>query len=170
MFSITVEEIKESFAAARNLNAALKNLLKKESRATPAVASFAKEFRAAASSGKSAPSDLFIERNFEAKQFFFVGAARYAFPELVESTVGSIVSKYADDFNATYERQDDGSVNVTNSKRFKEIVQEVLTIIRKDLKAAELPDNNFMQTALLATVFELDVLNEVMKVLESDRS
>lgn len=166
MLPTTVEEIQESFAAAKNLNSALKNLLKKESSATPAVAHFAKDFRAAASSGKSAQRDLFIERNFETKQFFFLGAARYAFPELIESTVGTIVSKYADDFNATYERQD-GGVQVTDAARFKEIVNAVQATIKKDLKAAGLPVNNFMQSALLATVFELDVLNEVMKVIEA---
>jgi hypothetical protein len=164
MVKPTVEEAQESFAAAKNLNAALKNLLKRESSATPAVASFAKDFRVAVGSGKSGPRDLFIERNFEGKQFFFMGAVRYAFPELIESTVGAIVNRFADEFNATYERQD-GSVTVTDAKRFKEIVNEVLAIVNKDLKAAELPVNAFMQVALLATVFEFDVLNEVMKVV-----
>lgn len=163
MLKPTVEEVKESFAAAKNLNAALKNLLKRESSGSSAVAGFAKDFRVAVTSGKSAPRDYFIERNFENKQFFFMGAVRYAFPELVDSTVGAIVNKFADEFNATYERHD-GAVTVTNTKRFKEIVNEVQTIIQKDLKAAELPVNTFMQVALLATVFELDVLNEVMKV------
>lgn len=166
MLPTTVQEIQESFAAAKNLNAALKNLLKKESSATPAVANFAKDFRAAVSSGKSASRDLFIERNFETKQFFFLGAARYAFPELVESTVGAIVAKYADEFNATYQRQDDG-VKVTDAARFKEIVNAVRATIRNDVKAAGLPVNNFMESALLATVFEFDVLNEVMKVIEA---
>jgi hypothetical protein len=164
MLTPTVEEAQESFAAAKNLNAALKNLLKRESSGAPAVASFAKDFRTAVSSGKDTQRDLFIERNFESKRFFFIGAVRYAFPEIVESTVGTIVSKYADDFNATYERVD-GGITVTNAKRFQEIVLDVLSIITKDLKAAELPDNAFMQSALLATVFELDVLNEVMKVV-----
>jgi len=164
MLTPTIEEAKESFASAKNLNAALKNLLKRESSGAPAVASFAKEFRAAVSSGKGATRDLFIERNFENKQFFFLGAVRYAFPELVESTVGSIVTKYADEFNATYERSD-GAVKVTNAKRFKEIVGEVGEAIKKDLKANDLPVNSFMQSALLAAVFELDVLNDVMQVV-----
>lgn len=164
MLTVTVDEVKESFAAAKNLNAALKNLLKRESSNAPAVATFAKEFRAAAGSGKSAPRDLFIERNFPSKQFFFMGTVRYAFPELIESTVGSIVSRYADDFNATYERHDSG-IKVTDTKRFKEIVGEVLAIVKKALTAADLPANNFMQSSLLTTVFELDVLDEVMKVV-----
>jgi hypothetical protein len=119
----------------------------------------------AASSGKSAQRDLFIERNFDSKQFFFIGSVRYAFPELVDSCVGAIVERYADDFNSTYDRGESG-VTVTNPKRFQEVVKEVQEIIRRDVKAAELPDNNFMRSALLATVFEFDVLQEVMKVLE----
>jgi hypothetical protein len=160
----TLEEAKQVFAAAPNLNAALKNLLKREgARGAPAVVAFAKEFRAAAVNG--AKRDLYIERNFDSKEFFFLGTVRYTFPQLIESSVGAIVDKYADDFNKTYERHEDG-VRVINPDRFREIVVAVLGIIRDDIKAAELPDNNFMQRALLATVFELDVLNEVLKVLE----
>ncbi len=164
MLTPTIEEAKESFAAAKNLNAALKNLLKRESSGAPAVASFAKDFRFVVSSGKNIQRDLFIERNFEERRLFFIGAVRYAFPELVESTVGSVVAKYADEFNSTYERVD-GGIKVTDAKRFEEIVKDVLAIISRDLKAADLPSNAFMQSALLAAVFEIDVLAEVMKVL-----
>jgi hypothetical protein len=165
MFQSTVDEVKEAFAAAKNLNAALKNLLKKEGSGTPQVVGFAKEFRNAVSSGKSGPRDFFIEKNYPAKELFFMGAVRYAFPEIVESTVGSIVEKFADQFNATYERHDDG-IKVTDTAGFKKIAKEVHGIIASDLKAAELPTNNFMQNALLATVFEVDVFAEVIKVLE----
>lgn len=165
MLKSTVQEVKDAFAAAKNLNAALKNLLKKESSGTPQIAVFAKEFRAAAGSGKSGPRDLFIEKNYPERELYFMGAIRYAFPELIESTVGSIITKYADDFNETYERNDD-VVKVTNAAGFKKIVKEVHEIVKKDLTAAEVPNNTFMQNALLATVFEVDVLAEVMKVLE----
>ena len=47
MINCTVEEAKETFAASRNLNAALKNLLKKEGANSPAIAPFAKDFRVA---------------------------------------------------------------------------------------------------------------------------
>lgn len=165
MLKSNVQEVQESFAAAKNLNAALKNLLKKESSGTPQIVSFAKEFRAAAGSGKSGPRDLFIERNYPEKELYFMGAIRYAFPELIEATVGAIIENYADDFNATYERKDD-KVAVTNAAGFKKIVKEVHEIVKRDLKAAEVPSNSFMQNALLATVFEVDVLAEVMKVLD----
>jgi hypothetical protein len=165
MLRSTVDEVKESFAAAKNLNAALKNLLKKEGSGTPQVVGFAKDFRNAVSSGKNGPRDFFIEKNYPAKELFFLGAVRYAFPELVEGVVGAIVNKYADDFNSTYQRNDDG-IKVTDAAAFKKIVKEVHGIIKNDLKAAEVPNNNFMQSAILATVFEVDVLAEVMKVLE----
>ena len=165
MLKSTVKDAQDAFAAARNLNAALKNLLKKESSNTPQIAAFAKDFRSAVMSGKSAPRDLFIERNYPAKEFYFLGAVRYACPEIVENTVGSNVNKYADDFNQTYERSDDG-VKVVNTSRFAEIVKDVHLMVKNDLNAAELPVNNFMQNAILATVFEFDVLSEVMKVLE----
>jgi ribosomal protein S17E len=165
MLQSTVDEVKEAFAAAKNLNAALKNLLKKEGSSSPQIVGFAKDFRNAASSGKSGPRDFFIEKHYPAKELFFMGAVRYAFPELVDATVGAIVEKFADQFNATYERNDDG-IKVTNSAGFKKIAKEVHGIITSDLKAAELPTNNFMHNALLATVFEVDVFAEVMKVLD----
>jgi hypothetical protein len=165
MLKSTVQEVQESFAAAKNLNSALKNLLKKESSGTPQIASFAKEFRAAAGSGKSGPRDLFIEKNYPEKELYFMGAIRYAFPELIESTVGSIIGKYADEFNATYEREED-KITVKDAAAFKKIVKAVHEIVKKDLTAAEVPNNPFMQNALLATVFEVDVLAEVMKVIE----
>ena len=164
MLPSSVKEVQDVFALAKNLNAALKNLLKKESKNAPQVASFAKEFRAAVATGKVASRDLFIERNFPAKEYFFIGAARYAFPELVENTVGGILSKYADTFNATYERAEDG-VKVTDPESFSRISNDVRAIIQRDLSAAELPVNSFMQNALLSAVFEVDVLAEVMKVL-----
>jgi hypothetical protein len=164
MLPSSVQEVQEAFAAAKNLNAALKNLLKREGSATPEVVGFAKDFRAAAGAGKSAPRDLFIERHFPAKELYFMGAIRYAFPELIESTVGTVIEKYADDFNSTYSRSDDGVV-VKDAARFKKIVKEVQEIIKSDLKAAEVPANNFMQNAVLAAIFEVDVLSEVMKVV-----
>jgi hypothetical protein len=164
MLQSSVKELQDSFAAAKNLNAALKNLLKKESASSPQIVSFAKEFRAAAGSGKSAPRDLFIERNYPAKELYFIGAARYAFPELVDGTVGGIISKYADAFNATYERTENG-IQVKDTASFKKIVKEVQAIVQSDIKAAELPVTNFMQNALLSSVFEVDVLAEVMKAL-----
>jgi hypothetical protein len=164
MLRSTVQEVQEAFATAKNLNAALKNLLKKESSGAPHVASFAKEFRQAVSSGKSAPRDLYIERNYPDKELLFMGTVRYAFPDLIDATVGTIITKYADSFNATYERVDE-AVSVKNRSEFEKIVKEVHSIIKRDLKAAEVPDNAFMQNALLATVFEPDVFAEVVKVL-----
>lgn len=166
MLSSSVQEVQEAFAAAKNLNAALKNLLKKESANSPQVVSFAKDFRAAAGSGKSAPRDLFIERNYPSKEFFFIGAARYAFPDLIESTVGAILNKYAEEFNATYERTDNG-IKVSDVAGFARIAKDVQQIIERDIKAAELPLNNFMRNSVLSTVFEADVLAEVMKVLSN---
>jgi hypothetical protein len=164
MMHSSAAEASEVFAQARNLNAALKNLLKKESSAGQQVVSFAKDFRNAIASGKSAPRDLFIERYFESKEPFFIGAVRYAFPELFEASVGAVIDKYADTFNATYERTEQG-IKITDQKRFEEIVKEVNQLVTKDIKAAELPNNNFIRKALLTAIFEYEVFVEVAKVL-----
>jgi hypothetical protein len=164
MLKSNVEDVKEAFAAAKNLNAALKNLLKKESANAPHVATFAKEFRQAVSSGKSAPRDTYIERNYPEKELLLMGAIRYAFPDLIEASVGAIITKYADNFNATYDRVEQGIV-VKDRAGFMRIANEVREIIANDLKAAQVPNNTFMQTAVLASVFEPDVFAEVMQGL-----
>lgn len=164
MLPTTSTELSEAFSAANNLNAALKNFLKREGNNGAQVVAFAKDFRNAVSGGRSAAIQFFIEKNYPGKEMYFMGVARYAFPEVIESTVSEIIEKYAEDFNATYVREEQG-ITVKDSKAFGRIVSEVKAVIESRLRAAEVPTNNFMQNSLLASVFEVDVLAEVMKVL-----
>ena len=164
MLPTTIDEIEQGFCKAKNLNSALKGFLKREGSANPQAASFAKDFRAAAGSGKAPAIRAFVERNYPKREIFFVGLARYAHPELVESVVGRIIDTHADAFNATYDRGENG-IKVTDAATFKKIVKEVDSIIEQGLKGAELPPSNFMKSVLLASVFEPDVLGEALKVL-----
>lgn len=165
MLPTTIDEVEQSFAKAKNLNSALKNFLKREGTANPQAAAFAKDFRAVAGSGKSAAIRAFLERNYPKREIFFVGLARYAHPELVESTVGKIIDTHADAFNSTYERGE-GDISIKDSAAFKKIVKDVEKLIDQGLASAELPSSNFMKNTLLASVFEPDVLGEVLKALK----
>lgn len=164
MLPTTVSDVQDAFANAKNLNAALKNFLKRESRSGEQVASFAKDFRAAVSTGRTTAINGFIEKNFPRKEVYFLGVARYAFPELVESCVGRIIDQHAEAFNKTYERLEQG-ISIKDAKTFGSIVREVRQMVKRDLQAAELPVNGFLENALLSSVFEIDVLTEVMNEL-----
>ncbi len=127
MLPTTIDEIEQGFCKAKNLNSALKGFLKREGSANPQAASFAKDFRAAAGSGKAPAIRAFVERNYPKREIFFVGLARYAHPELVESVVGRIIDTHADAFNATYDRGEDG-IKVTDAATFKKIVKDYLIL------------------------------------------
>ena len=162
MFPTTIDEVEGAFASAKNLNAALKSFLKREGRGGPQIPSFAKDFRSAVGTGRPAAVKFFIEQNYSKREVFFVGLIRYVFPEAVESIVTKIFDTYADEFNTTYSKSDDG-VTVTNPARFKEISASVVGLVEDGLRGAELPVNNFMKNSLLVCVFESDVLQEVFK-------
>jgi hypothetical protein len=165
MLETTVDEVTTALTGAKNLNAALKSFLKREGTQTPQVASFAKEFRGVVSSGRPEPVRMFIEQNYEKRPMYFLGLARYAYPELIETVVGKIIEQHAETFNATYERAEQG-ITVTDAKGFGSIVKSVAQMIDDGLKSESLPASNFMRNAVMASVFEPDVLTEVLKVVK----
>ena len=165
MLETNVEEVTAALTSAKNLNAALKSFLKREGTQTPQVAIFAKEFRGVVSSGRPEPVRLFIEQNYDKRPMYFLGVARYAYPELIEAVVGKIIEQHAETFNKTYARADQG-ITVTDSKGFASIVKNVAQMIDEGLTASGVPASNFMRNAIMASVFEPDVLTEVLKVVK----
>jgi len=165
MLETNVEEVTVALTSAKNLNAALKSFLKREGTQTPQVATFAKEFRGVVTSGRPEPVRVFIEQNYEKRPMYFLGVARYAYPELIEAVVGKIIEQHAETFNTTYERAEQG-IKVTDAKAFGAIVKSVSQMIDEGLKASGAPTSNFMRNAIMASVFEPDVLTEVLKVVK----
>ena len=164
MLETSVDEVASALVNAKNLNAALKSFLKREGNSAPHVATFAKEFRGVASKGKSEPIRLFVEQNYPRRAVYFLGLARSAYTELVETAVGTIIERYAEEFNSTYEKTDSG-ITVTNKAGFAKIVKEALSLIDESIAAAQAPSSNFMRNAIMASVFEPDVLEEVVKIV-----
>ena len=165
MLDTTVDEVTTALTSAKNLNSALKSFLKREGTQTPQVAVFAKEFRVVVSSGRPEPVRLFIEQNYDKRPMYFLGLARYAYADLVETIVGKIIEQYADTFNTTYERAEQG-IKVTDAKTFAVIVQSASQMIDDGLATSGAPTSNFMRNAIMASVFEPDVLTEVLKVVK----
>ncbi len=158
-------EIVEVLLVAKNLNAALKNLIKREGDGNPEVVSFAKDLRARISGSKfnSDSVESFVEKSLERERHgFFLGLARYAFADVIDPVVEDVIGRFADTFNTTYERTDAGVV-VKLPEQFKEIVDEVVRIADEALEAAKIPVNSYSRTTMFATVFEADVLEEVQK-------
>lgn len=165
MLETNVDEVTTALTSAKNLNSALKSFLKREGTQTPQVAVFAKEFRGIVSSGRPEPVRLFIEQNYDKRPMYFLGLARYAYADVVESVVGKIIEQHADTFNTTYERAEQG-ITVTDAKTFGSIVKSVAQMIDDGLKTSGAPTSNFMRNAIMASVFEPDVLTEVLKVVK----
>lgn len=164
MLETSIDEVAATLTGAKNLNSALKAYLKKEGTNAPQIVQFAKEFRGIVASGRAEPIRNFIERNYSKRPMVFLGLVRYAYSDVIEAIVGKIIDKYADDFNKTYERVAD-DLKVTNSKSFGSIVKGVGVMIDDELTKAGVAQSNFMRNAIMASVFEPDVLQEVMKVI-----
>ena len=163
MFEANVDDVVGAFLAAKNPNSAVKNFLKKE-KSSSAIARLAKDFKVAAASNRPEALKEFVSRNLSGNEEIFLAIARYAHIEFVSSTVEEIISKYADRFNATYEKKEAG-INVTDKKGFSSIVKEVATLVESGLKKSELPVTEFMKQSVIGYVFEEDVKAAVLQEL-----
>ena len=161
MQQISLEEVDTAFASAKNLNAALKNFLKREAQGNRNIEQFAKEFRAAAATGQVSS---FLGRAFPKFEIYLFAVVRYAYAEEFTRIVQKVVDKYADEFNATYSVGDKG-ITVLDKLRFSAIAKEVDAIIETDLGAAGVPANAFMKRAAMQAIFDAAVLTEVLAVL-----
>jgi hypothetical protein len=166
MLDTNVDEIDGALAAAKNLNAALKKFLRVEGTSSPQVNAFAKDFRGAVSRGRPEAVRGFIEKNFPKRELYFLGVVRYAHAEFFEGVLGDVFREYADRFNATYEKTSSG-VKLSDEKEFSSIARAVLDMVSERIKAAELPESNFLKKAMLVSIFEQEVLAEVVKVLRA---
>jgi len=164
MLDTNFEEVHISFKAAKNLNAALKTLLKRESKNGDPIEGFVKDFRPLVQSENEEKIKGFIEKNFAKREMYFYALARYAYPEFYTSVIEKIFNTYAEEFNATYKKVEQG-IEVTNKPEFAKIVKTVGKLIDEQLKESEMPVTNFFKKSVMVCVFEADVLKEVVKVL-----
>lgn len=168
MLQTTIEDVESSLQAAPNLNAAVKNLLKREAQGqgSEQLVAFAKECRDVVQSRRDGALRSFIEKNYPRREAFFLGLARYAHSPTFTAVIENIFNEYAAEFNSTYETGTD-SISVTNPERFAAIVKGVSVMIDDGLRAAGLPINNFLKNSLLVSIFEPQVLQAVIPVLET---
>lgn len=164
MLDTTLEEAQSAFDAAKNVNSAVKNFLKREGNTNPALARFAKDFRTAATSGRAESLQAFVAKHYPAQELPLLVIARYAHSEFVEQVAYQIIDQHAEAFNKTYSSSEDG-VTVKDEKEFLAIVKQVLKTINDSLKSKELPQSNFMRRIVAMSVFDEQVFAEVLKRL-----
>lgn len=153
----TPEDVIKLIRGARNLNAAVKKLLKAEGDSNPRAAKFAKDLRDVFAVKNPAFGDKFVHNNFAEYQAEMIAVIKYAYSENLMAIAGQVFEKYGDDFNNTY--ADDGEkVTVSDQKNFDRIFKEVTQIIDSSLKAMEIDCGPLMRSTLLATIFEPRVL------------
>lgn len=164
MNEVTVEEVVDAFSKSKNINSALKNLLKREDNLPDSLARLAKNFRATLSGiAMSGASKLFIKNHYKNNEHFFLVASRYAHLEFFDNLLGLIVDEFGEEFNSTYKSNND-SIEITDKKSFDRIVQQVGTKTEAAIQNANLPNSPFMKLTFYNSLFDPLVLKEVVKV------
>lgn len=163
MEQYTTSDIVGAFEAAPNLNAALKNFLKREIRRGDPTERLAKSFKVAISSKRADARREFIEKHADTNARFFLAVGKYAYGSSVDAISEDIISRHAEAFNATYDRSDDG-VTVTDRDGFNRIIQMVRAELEEGLQSHGLPNSGFMLSILHHWIFDEDVLQEVLRV------
>lgn len=158
------QEIATVLSTADNMNAALKTFLKREARSDNSVEPFVKSLRSVVARNRDGELLAYIEKLYPAYEAYFSPLFSYAFPKVRDAIATAVVEQYGDTFNATYERREKG-IQVTKSAEFSSIAREVLVKVEQGLDQAGVPRNNFSVSAMLAAIFEPDVLVKVLEIL-----
>jgi ribosomal protein S17E len=157
VFSFTTEDVVGSLKRAGNINAALKNFLKREVRRGDPAERFVKDLREVMVGKDETRALNYIEKRRPGFDSHLVAIGSYAHSEMVMVLANQIVEKYADRFNATYEVKDE-DIAVKDKKEFESIMKEVSGVITQTLKEAGFGDSVFMQSVIFSTVFDRPVL------------
>ena len=160
MLKYTFDEMREAVEGAKNLNAAIKKILKSESTLLPKSTKFLKELRTACGFKDPLRKIEYLRGkadDFETEILVVIGQAYF---QPVSELTSEIANEYADKFNNTYYKDGD-SINITDKKTFEKIVNEVLLKIDQGLQKRALPVNGFMKNVMLKNIFDAEVLKEV---------
>lgn len=160
-FSFTTDDIVESLKRSENLNAALKHFLKREVRRGDPAERFVKDLRDVFTAKDPSRALGFIEKKRPAFDSHLVAIGGYAHGEIVMGIANAIVEKYADRFNATYTVVGE-DIEVKDTAGFDTIVGEAIALVTARLTEAGFGDSPFMQSVVLATVFDRPVLRYLL--------
>ncbi|RMD84606.1 MAG: hypothetical protein D6808_06730 [Candidatus Dadabacteria bacterium] len=161
LIEFTVADVVEVLSCARNLNAAIKNCLKREVPKGDPQEKFLKKLRECWKREGQERKEHFIRKEGGAYRESLLILACYAHSDFVKGISEKLVEKYADEFNETYEIKGEG-ISFKDAKQFKNLVKEILNEIKEGLKEEGLPQNPFMLNAVMAFIFEEPVLKVII--------
>ena len=165
MSNITSTEVLQTFEGANNINAAFKKFLKNDVANDPVNLKFIKNLKQVFGSKESALKEAFITKHLPDFEPHFLVIGRYAYVDPVDTVTEEVITRYAEEFNTTYVKNEQG-VELKNAERFKQIVLEVMAILNQRFEAQTLPRSNFMKIIVLNSIFDAEVLKVVMPLVE----
>lgn len=162
MLECTADDITTCLLKAPNINAAVKNFLKREVKKGDPAEKFAKNLKDILTSSDEKRSLQFISEAMPKFVNHLYSVACYAYFDVVGKLASSVVEKYADDFNATFE-VNDGKLSYKDEAKFKKIADEALAILRTGLKENGFGDSPFMKNVTMLSIFERPVIEVLAK-------
>jgi hypothetical protein len=161
VYEFNTEQVFAAFNKAPNINAAIKNYLKRwATNQGPEAARFAKDLREVMTGRAPEAAKALIDKNLSKRRDTLLAIGACAHAELIDQVTAAIIEQYADDFNATYSAAGE-SITVNKERDFEAIVEKALAQIEKLLAAQELPDSKFLKAIAVSAIFEPAVLKEM---------
>lgn len=153
---IDIEEIKTGILNSNNLNAALKNVLKKEAEKGSSLEKFSKALRKATSAKNEKVLKNTLDQYAEKYKPESILILRYVYDKEITEISNLIIEKFGEEFNSTYENKDE-LISLTNEDRFNEIINEVKELSQKKLKEYNMQPNTLNKFILFDTLFDKPV-------------
>ena len=168
MIAYETSDAVECFANARNLNAAVKKIIKSDSSKDPKTARFSKALKTAIKSPKEDSISAFVERAREDYEEHLFLAIRHAYSEQLDQILDGVIEKHAEEFNNTYIVDPmTGTITISDEGSFKSIGEQAIKMITDSVDAADIPSNGFMKKTAVYSLFDravLEALEERVKL------
>lgn len=161
MLPFTTQDAVQVLKKSGNLNASLKNFLKREVKNGDPAGRFVKDLRELSDSSDTTRLENYIERSRAKFELQLVAIGAHAHAETIEGIAGKVTEKFADTFNETYKLTDSG-VEVTDKKNFDQIVKQAFLLIDSDLKERGFGDSTYIKNSVLLTIFDKRVLDHIL--------
>jgi hypothetical protein len=159
------QNVVESLRNAKNLNAAVKNFLKREVGGDAKIGQFAKDLRAAFESRLPERAEQFVSKALPNQEIPLLSIVRYAYAEGLAQIVESIANEHADNFAKTYAAKNDG-IELVDKKNFEAILTKVANSLGDLLTSQSIPKNNFMKNAVLLFLLEPEVFKAAVPLFQ----
>lgn len=165
MLPYSVSDVLAALDGAKNVNSALKKFLKNEVRSDPKSERFIKDLKIVLASKDSARRENFIGKSVPVFEPHLFVLTRYAYAAETGAVADEITTRFAEEFNATYELGEDG-FKFRDEKAFTRIVKDVMNLIEDGLKKQGVPLSGFSKNVMLHHIFDREVLEFVVPVAE----